>query len=163
MSGLDVRRFRGCAICVVVPVLLFIALFVMQGCEGKSPELRSEEVVGVWKGSGGGRIEFRADGTFDMSGVSRSAVEPAFSSLPPGQGSLSGKGRWDMDGQRDPGSGIELRFVEGGSFTDEGGFAQLRTVRGGDEPEVYFEGDPDTDRGYRVRRATSDRSRPRGK
>ncbi|MFE3940862.1 hypothetical protein ACFXPV_03125 [Streptomyces sp. NPDC059118] len=113
---------------MAVPLLLFVALFVMQGCEGKSPELRSGEVVGVWKGSGGGRIEFRADGTFDVSGIPRSAVEPSFS--------------------------------KGGSFTGDTGFAVLRADRGGGEPEVYFEGDPDTDRGYRVRREVPDRSGP---
>ncbi|MFF3627944.1 hypothetical protein [Streptomyces sp. NPDC002164] len=145
---------------MAVPLLLFVALFVMQGCEEESPELRSEEVVGVWKGSDGGRIEFRADGTFDMSGIPRSAVKPSFSTLPPGKGSLSGRGKWDMEWQRDPGSGIELRFAEGGSFTDEGGFALLRAARGGDEPEVYFEGDPDTEDGYRVRREPSARSGP---
>lgn len=154
------RRFRGCAICVAVPLLLFVALFALQGCEGETPKLGSGEVVGVWEGSGGGRIEFRADGTFDMSGIPRSAVEPAFPSLPPGKGSLSGKGEWYMEGQRDPGSGIALSFSKGGSFTDDTGFAVLRAARGGDEPEVYFEGDPDTDRGYRVRREVTDQRRP---
>ncbi|MFF2895207.1 hypothetical protein [Streptomyces sp. NPDC057966] len=148
---------------MAVAVLLFIALFVMQGCEGRSPELRSEEVVGVWKGSGGGRIEFRADGTFDMSGIPRSAVEPAFATLPPGKGSLSGKGKWYMEGQRDPGSGVALSISKGGSFTDDTGAAVLRAARNGDEPEVYFEGDPDTDRGYRVRREVSDRRGPERK
>ncbi|MFF2012237.1 hypothetical protein ACFVWY_24575 [Streptomyces sp. NPDC058195] len=57
-----------------------------------------------------------------------------------------------MEGQRDPGSGIELRFSKGGSFTEGTGFALLRAARGGDEPEVYFEGDPDAGHGYRVRR-----------
>ncbi|MFF9077843.1 hypothetical protein ACF1BP_34865 [Streptomyces sp. NPDC014735] len=124
---------------MAVPLLLLVALFVMQGCGGKSSELRSEEVVGVWKGSGGRRIEFRADGTFDMSGIPRSAVEFSFSTPPPGKGSLSGRGRWDLEGQRDPSSGVELRFVEGGSFADDAGFALLRPVRNRDEPEMYFD------------------------
>ncbi|MFE7429504.1 hypothetical protein [Streptomyces sp. NPDC057545] len=143
---------------MAVPLLLLVALFVMQGCGGKSPELRSEEVLGAWKGSGGGRIGFREDGTFDMSGIPRSAVEYSFSTPPPGKGSFSGRGRWDLEGQRDPISGVELRFVEGGSFADDVGFALLRPVRSRDEPEMYFDVNPDTEDGYRVRREPSARS-----
>ncbi|MFF3731493.1 hypothetical protein ACFYXM_14520 [Streptomyces sp. NPDC002476] len=145
------RRFRGCAIFIAIPSLLFIILFVMQGCEGGSPELRSEEVVGVWKGSGGGRIEFRADGTFDMSGIPRSAIELSSSTTQPGKGSLSGRGEWEMEWDRDPSSGVEISFADG---TES---ALLEITRIGDEPEMYFELNVDTDRGYRVRREASDR------
>ncbi|MFE2935065.1 hypothetical protein [Streptomyces sp. NPDC059221] len=138
-------------------MLLFIALFVMQGCEGRSPELRSEEVVGVWKGSGGGRIEFRADGTFDMSGIPRSAVELSSSTPPSGKGSLSGRGEWEMEWHRDPSSGVEISFADG---TES---ALLEVAGNGDEPEMYFELDVDTDRGYRVRREVSDRRGPERK
>ncbi|MEV5201068.1 hypothetical protein [Streptomyces sp. NPDC053720] len=68
-----------------------------------------------------------------------------------------------MEGQRHPGSGIGLSFSKGGSFTDDTGFALLRAARGGDEPEVYFEADPDTDRGHRVRREASGRGGPERK
>ncbi|MFF3934252.1 hypothetical protein [Streptomyces hirsutus] len=86
------KILRGCAIAAAVPVLLLGGLFVLAACTGPSGELSAQEVAGVWKGSGGGRVEFADDGTFTMSGMPRSAIEFSFIDPPPGKGSLFGRG-----------------------------------------------------------------------
>ncbi|WP_146229131.1 hypothetical protein [Streptomyces sp. NWU339] len=82
----------GCAIAAAVPVLLLGGLFALEACTGPSGELTAQEVAEVWKGTGGGRVDFADDGTFTMSGIPRSAIELSFIDPPPGQGNLSGRG-----------------------------------------------------------------------
>ncbi|MGW3683158.1 hypothetical protein [Streptomyces prasinus] len=72
------KILRGCAIAAAVPVLLLGGLFALDSYTGPSGELTAQEVAGIWKGSGGGRVVFADDGTFTMSGIPRSAVEFSF-------------------------------------------------------------------------------------
>ncbi|PSM38354.1 hypothetical protein C6Y14_37135 [Streptomyces dioscori] len=146
---------RGCAVAAAVPVLIVIALFSLQACEAESEMLDSGQVVGVWEGSGGGRVQFHENGRFEMSGIPRNAVALGFVDPAPGEEKISGEGTWELEGGRDQGGSIELPIDKGGSFSDDSGSALLQIQRGGDEPEMYFDTDPDKEYGYEVRRAAS--------
>ncbi|CAL9458970.1 hypothetical protein SUDANB21_02607 [Streptomyces sp. enrichment culture] len=146
------KVLRGCTVVAAVLVLCVIGMFALVRCgANEGGELSSRQVVGVWTGSDGGRVEFRADGRFEMSGIPRSAVVFAFVDPPPGEGKLSGGGEWELaDGDR---SGtIELGFDAGGSFPDDSQSALLEVKEAGDRPVLYFAVDPDKAYGYEVRR-----------
>ncbi|WP_158973233.1 hypothetical protein [Streptomyces griseus] len=147
------KVIRGCAMAAAVPVLLLGGLFALNGCGGDTAdELGSTEVSGVWKGSGGGRVEFGDDGRFEMSGIPRGAIEFGFSDPPPGNGRLSGRGEWSLVGDDDRSDGIELRFDAAGSFSDDSESTLLRVEEAGDHPTLYFDTDADKAYGYEVRR-----------
>lgn len=147
------KLLRGRGLSVALPLLLVGSLSAVQGCgEQEDAALRSAQVAGAWEGSGGGRIEFDADGTFDMSGIPRSAIVFSFVAPPPGKGRISGTGAWELGGEEESSGVVELRFDAGESFLDDGEFAMLRVDRGGENPELYFDTDPDKAYGYEVRR-----------
>lgn len=138
-----------------VPVLLLGGLFALDSCgAGTADQLSSAQVAGVWKGSGGGLVEFGDDGRFEMSGIPRDAIEFSFIEPPPGNGRLSGRGEWSLDGDDDHSSTIELRFEAGGSFSDFEA-TLLQVEEGGDHPTLYFDTDADKGYGYEVRRQTA--------
>ena len=149
------RVLRGCAIAAAVPVLIVLALFSLQACEAERETLDSKQVVGVWEGSGGGRVQFHENGRFEMSGIPRNALAFSFVDPPPGKGKISGEGTWELEGGRDQGGSIELLIAKGGSFSDDSESALLQIQRGGDKPEMYFDADPDKEYGYEVRRVAS--------
>ncbi|MFJ1730856.1 hypothetical protein [Streptomyces sp. NPDC088254] len=139
-----------------VPVLLLGGLFALDSCEaGKAGELSSAQVDGVWKGSGGGRVEFDDDGRFEMSGIPRNAIEFGFTDPPPGNGRLSGRGEWSLVGDDDRSSTIELRFDAAGSFSEDSEYTLLQVEEAGDHPTLYFDTDADKWYGYEVRRETT--------
>ncbi|MFF1548215.1 hypothetical protein [Streptomyces sp. NPDC058291] len=147
------KLFRGCGMVAAGLTLLLGGLFALDSCEvGKADELGSAQVTGVWKGSGGGRIEFSHDGRFDMSGIPRDAIEFSFTDPPPGNGRLSGRGEWSLDGGDDRSSTIELRFDAAGSFSDDSESTLLQVEEAGDHPTLYFDTNPDKRYGYEVRR-----------
>ncbi|MET9730538.1 hypothetical protein ABZZ79_07705 [Streptomyces sp. NPDC006458] len=147
------KVLRGCAIAAAVPVLFLGSLFVLQGCDGgTSDELSSQQVAGVWKGSGGGRVEFDDDGTFEMSGIPRTAIEFGFTDPPPGNERLSGRGRWSLDGDDDRSGTVELRFAAAGSFSDDSESTLLQVEEAGDRPSLYFDTDADEGYGYEIHR-----------
>ncbi|CAL9521153.1 hypothetical protein [Streptomyces sp. enrichment culture] len=150
------KVLRGCTTVVAVLGLCVIGLFALVRCGAdEGGELSSRQVVGVWTGGGGGRVEFRADGRFEMSGIPRSAVVFAFADPPPGEGKLSGGGEWELaDG--DKSGTVELGFRAGGSFPDDSQSALLEVKETGDRPVLYFAVDPDKEYGYEVRRVRSD-------
>ncbi|WP_230196601.1 hypothetical protein [Streptomyces coriariae] len=136
-----------------VPALLLGGLFALDSCgAGKADELSSAQVDGVWKGSGGGRVEFDDDGRFEMSGIPRNAIEFGFIDPPPGNGRLSGRGEWSLVGDDDRSSTIELRFDAAGSFSDDSESTLLQVEEAGDRPKLYFDTDADEGYGYEVRR-----------
>ncbi|MEF9906432.1 hypothetical protein [Streptomyces sp. P9-A2] len=146
------KILRGCAIAAAVPVLLLGGLFALEACTGPSGELTAQEVAGVWKGSGGGRVEFDGDGTFTMSGIPQSAIEFSFIDPPPGKGNLSGRGEWNLRGDDDRSGTIELSFAAAGSFSDDSASTLLQVEETGDRPKLYFDTDPDKGYGYTIRR-----------
>ncbi|MEK8142791.1 hypothetical protein NKH18_12990 [Streptomyces sp. M10(2022)] len=135
---------------MAIPLLLIGFLFVVQGA-GQNPELESEQVVGVWEGSGGGQIVFHTNGTFEMARIPRSAIVFSFVDAPPGKAGCPG-GAWELDGEGDTSGAVELHFDTGGAFSDDGESALLQVDRGGDEPEMYFDTNVDKGYGYEVRR-----------
>jgi hypothetical protein len=147
------KVLRGCVTAAAVAVLLFIGLFALQGCgAGEEAELTSAQVAGVWKGSGGGRVEFGDDGRFEMAGIPRSAIEFSFIDPPPGNGRLSGRGEWNLRGDDDRSGTIELLFDAAGSFSQDTESTLLQVEKAGDSPTLYFDTDPDEGYGYEVRR-----------
>lgn len=146
------KVLRGCVTAAAVAVLLVIGLFALDSCgAGEGVELTSAQVAGVWKGSGGGRVEFGDDGRFEMSGIPRSAIEFSFIDPPPGNGRLSGRGEWSLMGDDDRSGTIELFFDAADSFSDTES-TLLQVEKGGDSPTLYFDTNPDKGYGYEVRR-----------
>lgn len=148
------KILRGCGIALVVCVALVAALFSLEGCGGgERAELDTKQVAGVWTGSGGGRVEFRSNGRFAMSGIPRSAVVFGFSTPPPGDSPLSGQGTWELEGSSGRGNSIQLRFQAGGSFPDDSESGLLRVEKADDHPTLYFDSDSDKAYGYEIQRA----------
>ncbi|GAA3128900.1 hypothetical protein [Streptomyces echinatus] len=143
---------RGGATAVTVFAVLGTAL-LLGGCAGDGRDkLAPRQVAGVWEGSGGGRVEFQSDGSFRMSGIPRGAIEFGFSKPPPGNGRLSGRGNWELEGDTRRSDSIELRFAAGGSFRDDSESTLLQVAKGGDHPSLYFDTNSDKGYGYEVRR-----------
>ncbi|MGW6239505.1 hypothetical protein ACWGBX_38605 [Streptomyces sp. NPDC055037] len=150
------KVLRGCATAAAVLVLLLGGLFALESCGGgTSAELDAAQVAGVWKGADGGRVEFGDDGSFAMSGIPRSAIEFGFIEPPPGNGKLSGRGRWNLDGGDDRSGTIELRFDAAGSFSDDSESTLLQVEEAGERPKLYFDTDADEGYGYEIRREAS--------
>lgn len=147
------KVFRGGATSVAVLAVLGTAL-LLGGCAGEGRDkLVPRQVAGVWEGSGGGRVEFHDDGSFQMSGIPRSAIEFGFSEPTSGKGRLSGRGNWELEGNSRRSDSIELRFAAGGSFRDDAESTLLQVAKGGDHPVLYFDTNSDKGYGYEVRRA----------
>ncbi|GAA2776217.1 hypothetical protein GCM10010521_63690 [Streptomyces rameus] len=149
------KAIRGRATAVAVSAVLAVlgTAPLLGGCAGDGRDkLVPREVAGVWKGPGGGRVEFQGDGTFRMSGIPRSAVEFGFSKPTTGSGPLSGRGSWELEGNTRRSDSVELRFAAGGSFRDDSESTLLRVAKGGDRPVLYFDTNSDKGYGYEVRR-----------
>ncbi|MER7717237.1 hypothetical protein ABTX99_09820 [Streptomyces flaveolus] len=150
---MKVRR-TGTAI-AVLPCLALLGISALAGCgQSEGPELGSDQLTGVWQGTGGGTVEFGSDGRFEMSGIPRSAVVFSFSDPPPGDGRLSGEGEWELDGDDGTSGTIELGFDAKGSFSDDGESTLLQVKEAGDRPVLYFDTDADKAYGYEVRRVS---------
>ncbi|MFF6780674.1 hypothetical protein [Streptomyces sp. NPDC012510] len=149
------RILRGCAIAAALPVLILVVLFALEAGENDEKALSSAQVVGVWKGSGAGRIEFLQGGRFEMTGIPRSAVVFSFTDPPPGNGGLSGSGEWNLKGDTGKSGTVELRFDATDSFSDGSASALLQVQRTGDQPELYFDTNVDKRYGYEMRRITA--------
>ncbi|MER5844950.1 hypothetical protein ABT099_32655 [Streptomyces prasinus] len=155
------KMLRGRVIAAAVPVLLLGGLFALEACTGPSGELSAQEVAGVWKGSGGGWVEFVDDGTFTMSGIPQSAIDFSFIDPPPGRGNLSGRGEWNLRGDADRSGTIELSFAATGSFSGGPEFTFLQVEEAGDRPKLYFDTNPDRGYGYTIRRQATEPPRIR--
>jgi len=148
------RIFR----CAVLAVVVSVA---GTGCGSGDEKISAGQVIGVWEGDGGGRVEFGKDGRFEMSGIPRYAID-FFPEAPPGKGKLSGQGRWELGS---PGEGrkrdsdVFLYIEEGGSFSNGPDVGWLRVERGDENPVMYFHVDPDKEYGYEIRRVDSEPSR----
>ncbi|MDT3728973.1 hypothetical protein ROS62_30575, partial [Streptomyces sp. DSM 41972] len=112
------------------------------------------QIVGVWTGSGGARVDLRADGRFEMSGIPRSAIRFSFVDPPPGNGRLSGSGTWEPEQlgsvETDTVEAIDLAIDAGGSFSDRSQMAELRVARSGWDPVLYFAVNVDKWYGFEV-------------
>jgi hypothetical protein len=150
-----VKVLRGCAIAASVPAPLFDGLLVLLGREGGTGELSARQVAGVWKGSGGARVEFDDDGTFEMSGVPRSAIVFSFTDPPPGKGRLSGTGRWSLYGNDGSSGTIELHTVLAGFSSADSVIGLLQVQDAGDHPSLYFDTDVDKKYGFEIHRETA--------
>ncbi|WFB11352.1 hypothetical protein LRS74_33220 [Streptomyces sp. LX-29] len=133
----------------IAPILAGFVLMSLVGCSPQTAELTKEEVVGVWRGQDQGRVEFRNDGGFELSGTPRSAMVFSFSRPLPGD--IAGSGTWNFD-DGEPSSSITLRFDKGGSFPDNSEVELLTITHGGEHPTAYFDIDVDKAYGYEVRR-----------
>ncbi|MET9562580.1 hypothetical protein [Streptomyces tauricus] len=135
-----------------VPVLIVIALFSLEACEAERATLDSDQIVGVWKGPGGGRIQFHENGRFEMSGIPRNAMALSFADPPPEKGRIAGEGTWQLEGGRDQGAALELLIDKGESFANTSETVLLQLQQGGENPRMYFDTNPDKEYGYEVRR-----------
>ncbi|MFJ1589909.1 hypothetical protein ACIOD0_06595 [Kitasatospora albolonga] len=141
------------AIAMTVP-----GLFVVGGClallSEKPERIDRSQIVGVWTGSGGARVDLRADGRFEMSGIPRSAISFSFFDPPPGNGRLSGSGTWEPEQlgsvDTDTVEGIDLAIDAGGSFSEDSQMAELRVARSGENPVLYFAVNVDKWYGFEV-------------
>ncbi|MFI0813235.1 hypothetical protein [Streptomyces echinatus] len=86
------------------------------------------------------------------SAPTRWSTTSGFSKPPPGNGRLSGRGNWELEGDTRRSDSIELRFAAGGSFRDDSESTLLQVAKGGDHPSLYFDTNSDKGYGYEVRR-----------
>ncbi|MFI7869408.1 hypothetical protein [Streptomyces salinarius] len=147
------KVLRTCGTAAAGLLLCLAGTYALVSCGAdEGGELGPAQLAGAWQGSGGGRVEFGADGRFEMSGIPRDAVVFSFSEPPPGDGRLSGRGEWELDGGDEKSGTIELLFDAGGSFPDDSEATLLQVKETGEHPVLYFDTNPDKAYGYEVRR-----------
>ncbi|WP_410536815.1 hypothetical protein [Streptomyces sp. KL2] len=134
--------------------LVFLAVFaLLVAFDPEQVPLGKADVVGSWRGDDGrGRVDFHADGRFEMSGIPRSAIDSGFNEAPPGRGPLSGEGTWEF-AYDEPSTGIHLRIEAGGSFSDPE-IASLESIEEDGRTRMYFSVNVDKMYGYEIRRVS---------
>ncbi|MEU9376130.1 hypothetical protein AB0D94_20465 [Streptomyces sp. NPDC048255] len=146
------KRWNGRRTALAVSAAVLLA--GSAGCGGQGSgsapvRIDTSQVAGAWTGDGGGRVDFRADGRFEMSGIPRDAVVFSFIEPPAGDGKLSGTGTWST---LDAGTAVELSYDAGGSFSDDSEVGRLGVAGSEDHPELYFSTNSDKEYGYRIRK-----------
>ncbi|MFE9169557.1 hypothetical protein ACFYNZ_08515 [Streptomyces kebangsaanensis] len=136
-----------------LPLVFLVAFALLTACDPEQVPLRKTDVVGSWHSDDGrGRVDFHADGRFEMSGIPRSAIGFGFDEAPPGKGPLSGKGTWEF-AYDEPSTGIQLRIEVAGSFFGPE-IASLESIKEDGRTKMYFSVDVDKMYGYEIRRVS---------
>jgi len=84
------KSFKG-ARSVACSLLVGVIVALAAGCGVDSEKISAAQVVGSWRGDGGGRMEFWADGRFEMSGIPRDAIVFSFIDTRPERGGCPGR------------------------------------------------------------------------
>lgn len=85
----------GRARCAVISLALGLAM-TLSGCStAGTSALDTDGLPGVWTGSGGGRVEFHADGRFSMKGIPAESIAFTWSEPRNGATRVSGAGTWE--------------------------------------------------------------------
>ncbi|MFJ9684997.1 hypothetical protein ACIRRX_04830 [Streptomyces bacillaris] len=137
---------RSKVVAAVALSMTVLGVLLVGGCVAlfseKPERIDRSQIVGVWTGSGGARVDLRADGRFEMSGIPRSAIDFSFIDPPPGKGRLSGSGTWEPEQlgsvDTDTVESIHLAVDAGGSFSRDSETVELRVARSGEDPVLYF-------------------------
>ncbi|MFI7234417.1 hypothetical protein [Streptomyces cyaneofuscatus] len=101
---------------------------------------------GVWTGSGGGRVEFHADGRFSMERIPTESIGFAFGE-PPAEDRVAGAGTWERETDEDR---LNLMIDAGGSFADADQIAVLMVAEDGPPQVLFFSTNVDKPYGYEI-------------
>ncbi|MDQ0990789.1 hypothetical protein [Streptomyces sp. V3I7] len=135
---------------LAVPAVLFVGLIALMGIgralapvpepEGKPLVLRAGAIAGTWRDEDGGRLVFRADGTFVSKGV---CGDFADDDLDEASAPDPGAGTWNSDSDTWPGEDSPMTSVHV-TFRPSGVWTQY-DARGTAARPVLWEyiGDPD--------------------
>ncbi|MFB7397681.1 hypothetical protein [Streptomyces sp. NPDC056191] len=143
--------FRRRAVTAVSAVFLLGMGGCIAGIADRPEEIERTRIAGTWTGDDAARVELHPDGRFEMSGIPRSAVVFSFSDPPPGDGKLSGSGRWQPAHAGDTVDRIILYVEVGGSFADVQ-VEELGVAESGEDPVLYFSTSPDEWYGFEIRK-----------
>lgn len=105
---------------------------------------------GVWTGSGGGRVEFRADGRFSMKGIPAESVDFTWSEPRHGATTVSGAGTWRQDDVAE--DSLLLMIDVGGSFPTAEEVATLMVAEDGPPQVLFFSTNVDKPYGYEIKK-----------
>lgn len=125
----------GRARCAVISLALGLAM-TLSGCStAGTSAVDTDGLPGVWTGSGGGRVEFHADGRFSMKGIPAESIAFTWSEPRNGAIRVSGAGTWE---QHDVDEDTLLLMIDaGGSFPTDEEVASLMVAEDG-PPQVFF-------------------------
>ncbi|MET9054023.1 hypothetical protein ABZW50_23045 [Streptomyces bacillaris] len=123
--------------------------FALGGCSAAgTTAVDTAGLPGVWTGSGGGRVDFHADGRFSMKGIPAESIGFAFGE-PPDEDRVAGSGTWEQDTDEDR---LNLMIDAGGSFTDAKQMAVLMVAEDGPPQVLFFSTNVDKPYGYEIRK-----------
>ncbi|MFH9263951.1 hypothetical protein ACH4KN_06745 [Streptomyces sp. NPDC017546] len=132
---------------------IFVALglaVTLSGCStAGTTAVDPDGLPGVWTGSGGGRVEFQADGRFSMKGIPTESVGFAFGE-PPTEDRVAGSGTWNVDDSDE--DRLQLRIDAGGSFADADQMAVLMVAEDGPPQVLFFSTNVDKPYGYELKK-----------
>ncbi|MFD1830566.1 hypothetical protein ACFSJS_12920 [Streptomyces desertarenae] len=136
-----------------LPLVFLAAFALLAAFDPEQALLKKADVVGSWRSDDGrGRVDFHADGRFEMSGIPRSAIVFSFNDPPPGKGPISGKGTWEF-AYDEPSTGIHLHIDAAGSFFDAE-VASLESIKEDGRTKMYFSVNVDKMYGYEIQRVS---------
>ncbi|MEV8445686.1 hypothetical protein [Streptomyces parvus] len=134
--------------CAAISLALGLAV-VLSGCStAGTTAVDTDGLPGVWTGSGGGRVEFHADGRFSMKGIPAESVDFTWSEQRNGATRVSGAGTWQQQDIDE--DSLQLMFDAGGSFPTDEEVATLMVAEDGPPQVLYFSTNVDKPYGYEI-------------
>ncbi|WP_237725626.1 MULTISPECIES: hypothetical protein [Streptomyces] len=121
----------------------------LSGCStAGTTAVDTDGLPGVWTGSGGGRVEFHADGRFSMKGIPAESVVFTWSEPRNGATRVSGAGTWQQQDVDE--DSLKLMIDVGGSFPTDEEVATLMVAEDGPPQVLFFSTNVDKPYGYEI-------------
>ncbi|MFJ1798179.1 hypothetical protein [Streptomyces sp. NPDC088180] len=134
--------------CATVSLALGLAV-ALSGCStAGTTAVDIDGLPGVWTGSGGGRVEFHADGRFSMKGIPAESVDFTWSEPRNGATRVSGAGTWQQQDIDE--DSLQLMIDAGGSFPTDEEVATLMVAEDGPPQVLFFSTNVDKPYGYEI-------------
>ncbi|MFJ9889560.1 hypothetical protein ACIQRW_27405 [Streptomyces sp. NPDC091287] len=122
---------------------------ILGGCStAGTSDVDTDGLPGVWTGSGGGRVEFHADGRFSMKGIPAASIAFTWSEPLNGATRVSGAGTWRQDDVAE--DSLQLMIEAGGSFPTDEEVATLMVAEDGPPQVLFFSTNVDKPYGYEI-------------
>lgn len=136
--------------CAAVSLALGLAV-TLSGCStAGTTAVDIDGLPGVWTGSGGGRVEFHADGRFSMKGIPAASIAFTWSEPRNGATRVSGAGTWRQDDVAE--DSLQLMIEAGGSFPTDEEVATLMVAEDGPPQVLFFSTNVDKPHGYEIKK-----------